>query len=400
MFAKTPKAAALVVTVELAVMFAGSTLLTPLYDVYRRAFGFSELTLTLVYSVYVVGNVLALVLFGRLSDQIGRRWTTFTAMLLAGGSSAIYLAASTSAWLFAGRALSGLAIGVASGTAAAWIADLGGPGSKARASILTAMGNFAGIAAGPLLAGVLAQYAPAPLWLSHCAYLAILLGTAVVVATVPETVQHPIRDVRAVSLKPRVGLPAGVRIRFVPPAAAMFAALSLVGFYAALLPGFMKRELHQTNLAEGGAVVATMFLAGAVGVWLTRSLENRRATLSALGSLVVSLALLVLAQERHSMPVLFAGTVIGGVAAAVAYRGGLHVVNQITPEDRRAEVISSYMLMGFLGNALSVIGVGVLSKLASPRAADVGFAAAVGAVSLAALMTGAKLVPRSEPRPA
>ncbi len=70
MFAKRPKAAAIVVTFELAAMFAGSTLLTPLYDVYRRAFGFSELTLTLVYSVYVVGNVLALVLFGRLSDQM------------------------------------------------------------------------------------------------------------------------------------------------------------------------------------------------------------------------------------------------------------------------------------------------------------------------------------------
>jgi hypothetical protein len=81
-------------------------------------------------------------------------------------------------------------------------------------------------------------------------------------------------------------------------------------------------------------------------------------------------------------------------------QGGLQVVNQIPPEDRRAEVISSYMLMGFLGNALPVIGVGVLSKLASPRAANLGFAAAIGAVSLAALMTGIKLVPRSEPRPA
>ena len=61
----------------------GSTLLTPLYLIYRRMFGFSEVTLTLIYAVYVVGNLAALFFFGRLSDQIGRRRTSLPAIALA-----------------------------------------------------------------------------------------------------------------------------------------------------------------------------------------------------------------------------------------------------------------------------------------------------------------------------
>ena len=66
-------AAMTAVAAMIAVLFAGSTVLTPLYIIYKQAFGFSQITLTLVYAVYVVGNLGALLMFGRLSDGIGRR---------------------------------------------------------------------------------------------------------------------------------------------------------------------------------------------------------------------------------------------------------------------------------------------------------------------------------------
>jgi len=72
----TDTAAIFAVATLIGVAFAGSTVITPLYVLYEDAFGFSKLTLTLVYAVYVVGNLTALLFFGRLSDQIGRRTTT------------------------------------------------------------------------------------------------------------------------------------------------------------------------------------------------------------------------------------------------------------------------------------------------------------------------------------
>jgi Major Facilitator Superfamily len=68
------------VAAMLAVTFVGAILPTPLYPLFREAFGFSPVTLTLVYAVYVLGNLVALLLFGRLADQIGRRNTALPAI--------------------------------------------------------------------------------------------------------------------------------------------------------------------------------------------------------------------------------------------------------------------------------------------------------------------------------
>src|SRR5437667_176172 len=76
--------------------------------------------------------------------------------------------------VFVGRMLGGLAIGVASGTCTAWVAELTPNQDKSRASVLATGGNFVGLALGPLIAGVLARYAPWPVELSYAIYLALL----------------------------------------------------------------------------------------------------------------------------------------------------------------------------------------------------------------------------------
>ena len=43
--------------------------------------------MTLVYAVHVVGNVAALLLFGQLSDQIGRKRAALPALALAAASA-------------------------------------------------------------------------------------------------------------------------------------------------------------------------------------------------------------------------------------------------------------------------------------------------------------------------
>ncbi len=66
----------------IGVLFAGSTVVTPLYIMYKQAFGFSQISLTLIYAVYVIGNLCGLLLFGRLSDQVGRQPMAVAGMVL------------------------------------------------------------------------------------------------------------------------------------------------------------------------------------------------------------------------------------------------------------------------------------------------------------------------------
>ena len=113
-----------VVASMIGVLFAGSTVLTPLYVIYKQQFGFSQITLTLIYAVYVIGNLASLLFFGHVSDAIGRRRTAGPAMALAVVSTLIFLFAQGTGWLFVARALSGLAIGIGAGTGTAWLSEL------------------------------------------------------------------------------------------------------------------------------------------------------------------------------------------------------------------------------------------------------------------------------------
>ena len=377
------------------ILFMGSTLLTPLYDLYRTTYGFSAVVLVLLYAVYVLGNLTALLVFGRLSDQVGRRAVALIGLGLAAVSTGLFFAADSPALLFAARVASGCAVGMGAGAATAWIAEFTPQSRRAQAAILVTAANFAGLAAGPLLAGGLAQYGPAPLRLSFLVYFALLAALAAAVCAARETVAGA--GWSGLDLKPRLGVPAEIRLRFVAPALTLFATMALVGFYAALGPSMIREALHLTNRALSGAAVAELFVVAALAILASRRLAARRAMLAGLGLVPVGLALLVAAQRLGSMPVLLLATTVCGVAAALGYRGSLQVVNELAPADRKAEVVSTYFLCGFMGNALPVIGVGVLSQAAGARMADMTFAGVVSAIAVLALVAGAAAKPGSRP---
>src|SRR5271154_3226126 len=219
--------ALMIVATELGVMFVGALMVTPLYPLYQAAFGFSGITLTLIYAVYVLGNLVALLLFGRLADQIGRRNVSLPAIAVGVASTLVFAFAAGTAWLFAARVLSGFSTGLAAGAATAWIADLYGGSGSGTAARIAAAANFFGCAAGPLLGGLLAQFAPFPLRLPYLIYLVLLGAVAGLILLVPEKLLQPKRGLRDVSLRPRLGVPRQIRLAFIAPAVGGFAIFAL-----------------------------------------------------------------------------------------------------------------------------------------------------------------------------
>ncbi|TIP05867.1 MAG: MFS transporter [Mesorhizobium sp.] len=377
------------VAAMIAALFAGSTALTPLYIIYKQAFGFSQVTLTLVYAVYVVGNLGALLFFGRVSDVIGRRPAALAAMGVAVVSAVFFLFAENLAWLDIARILSGLGIGVGAGAGTAWLAELIEGKDKSRAAIITTSTNFIGLGVGALMAGLLAQYAPWPLRLTFAVYLVLLALVTVLIWRTRETVSSPGR-LSDVSLRPRLSVPDNVRAQFVAPAVTGFGAMALVGFYAALAPSILAQQLHVTNHAEAGGLLFELSIVAAITIVATARLASRLTMLAALVLMIPAVALVVAAQIYASMALMIAATAVCGAAAALGYRGGLQVVNQIAPADRRAEVVSVFFICCFCGNALPVIGIGVLSGLASATMASLAFAGMIIVFSMVALGFGAK----------
>ncbi len=372
----------------IAALYVGSTILTPLYPLYRDAFGISQLTVTIVYAAYVVGNLTVLFLFGKLSDQLGRRLITLVAFGLTLLSALVFLFAGGTAGLSIGRAINGFAAGLGAGALTAWIAELEPRKDRARAAVVASAGNLGGLAVGGGLAGLLAQYFPSPLRTVFVIYVAALVATSILLLRVRETVERKAGSVADLDLRPRVGVPADIRLQFVAPACMAFAAFALGGFFAALIPGLITQELHVSNVAVVGVVVTVFFAVACLVAALSRRLASWTAMFSGAACVFPAVALLISAELVRSMALLIVAAALGGTAMSLSYRGSLQVLNEIAPEEKRAEVVSSYLLMCYLGNSLPVLGVGLLTTALSAPTAHEVFAIVVAALAATATVTG------------
>jgi hypothetical protein len=148
-----------------------------------------------------------------------------------------------------------------------------------------------------------------------------------------------------------------------------------------------------TNHAVAGAVFLELALFVAGTIIATQSLSSRAAMLLALALMLPSVALLSTAQLTKSMLLLMIATAVCAISAGLGYRGSLQVANQIAAQDRRAGIVSSYFICVFAGNALPVIGIGVLSTLYGSTAASLAFAATIAAFALLALYFGTRYLP-------
>lgn len=370
----------------ISVSFAGSVLVTPLYALYQRKFGFSEITLTLIYAVYVVGNVASLLLFGQVSDQIGRKRVTMPALLVAALSALLFLVASGTAFLFVARLLIGLAVGVASGTGTAWLADEFGVARRSTATVSAATANLSGIALGPLVGGLLAEYAPWPLKLPFVFYMTILAVVAIAISRVSGSRPVEVSRVKDVRVHPRVGVPRELLVAFATPAVTGFVTFALGGLYFALIPGVVIRDLHNANVAVGGAIVFELAAIAALFIVVGQRLSPPVAMTCGLVLLLPAVGLVAAAQAVGSMALLLIATALAGVTMALGYRGSLQVVNEIAPDARRAEVTSSYYIACFVGNSVPVIGLGVVTTLTKPLTGTIVFACTIAALSVAAIV--------------
>jgi MFS family permease len=368
--------------------FGLSTLVTPLYLIYQQQLGFSQITLTLIYAAYALGNVAALLFFGRVSDRLGRRLTAMSAIVTLGVSALVFLLGHGLAALYIARILSGLAIGIASGTGNAWLAELVGGSDKTRAAMVGTSSNFIGLGLAPLASGLLAQYAPWPLDLSFVVYLVVLAVVAVLVWLTEETVQD--RDPSRIEWRPNLSLPRESRAQFVAPAITGFGLMALVGFYAALMPTILSHDLQIKNHAAAGALFFELAVVVAAVIVATQSFASRTSMLCSLALMIPAAGSIVAAQVSASLWVMLAATAAVAVSAGLGYRATLQVVNQSAPADKRAAVMSIYFICCFIGNAVPVVGVGVLSSFTTSIAADIAFACTIALFAMVALIFGLK----------
>ena len=366
-----------------AAVMVGTTLPTPMYSLYAQEMHFGVLTTTVIYATYAAGVLFAL-LFGRWSDAIGRRPVLLAGLTFAIASAAVFLVAETVPALLAGRLLSGLSAGLFAGTATAAIIEAAPTAWRTRAAAVATVANIGGLGTGPMLAGLLVEYAPEPLHLSFVVHIVLAALAVVAVLGVPET--SPRTGTTGLQ---RLSVPAEVRAIFVIASLAAFAGFAVMGLFTAVAPSFLADVVGIGDHAVAGLICGSIFLASAAAQIAANRIPPQRAVALGCAILVVGMLILTAALQFSSLVGLIAASLVSGAGQGVSFSRGLAAVAERTPADRRAEVSSTYFVVAYVAISLPVVSAGLAAGHWGLRTAGVSFAAAVAvlaAVCLAAIL--------------
>lgn len=327
----------------------GTNQFIPMLIVYRGALGLSAAVVQAVFGLYAAGLVPGLLTGGPLSDRYGRRRLMLAALLMSAAASALLLDADGVPLLFTGRLLTGVAAGIAFSTGAAWLRELSAdpavptapnPGPR-RATVAMCVG-FSG---GPLAAGLLAAFAPAPTITPYVPHLALVLAGLVLTARAPRG---------AATTPPRLalGMPSaqvGRFVRVVVPVALWVFTTATVAM--AYLPVLVAAAGHGTVL--GAAATGGLTAAAGIAVQPLIRRTGRRGTLLALalGLTTAGFALAAAVAATGGLALLLLTAVVFGAAYGALQVWGLDEVQRLAPPERLAGVTAVYQAVTYLGFA-------------------------------------------------
>lgn len=372
--------ASLWLTVSLVASFlAASSAPSPLYALYREAWGFSPLALTVIFSSYAFALLAALLVFGALSDHLGRRTVILASLLIELLSIVLFWSAESAGWLLAARIVQGFATGIATSALSATLLDL----SPTRGALFNSVAPMFGMAVGALGASALVQFAPAPMHLVFDVLLAILALQTLAALFLPDTVTR--RPGVWQSLRPRIAIPAAARAtlwRILPLNTASWA---LGGFYLSLGPTLAKLVTGTSAPTTGGALIATLVLAGAAAIgWVRLRPAPAVLTGSAL-ALVIGLSLTLVGVHAGSGLAFFGGTLVAGFGFGAGFNGAVRSLVPLAAPHERAGLMAGFFALSYLAFSVPAIIAGLGTGLFGLHATTLGYGGLLVVMALAAL---------------
>lgn len=335
-------------------LLASSSAPTPLYAVYQAEWGFSPVTVTVVFAVYAAGILVALLTVGSLSDHVGRRAVLLPVIVVQAANMAVFATATGVPALLAARVVQGLATGAAVSAVGAGMLDL----NKTKGTLANAVAPLLGIAVGGIGSGVLVQYLPARTHLVFIVLLAIFVLQAIGIALMRES--SPPKPGALASLRPEFALPPQIRRPLLVAAPALVAVWALGGFYSSLAPELVRRLTGSASLVFGGLGVCVVATSGGIAVLVLRGAQPRRTMFIGAVALFVGAGVSLLGISVISAAVFFIGTAIAGVGFGAGFQGAIRTVIPLAAPHERAGVLAVMYLISYLAFGLPAVIAGLL----------------------------------------
>ncbi|WP_155850373.1 MFS transporter [Arthrobacter sp. Br18] len=371
----------------------GANQFVPLLAVYRRALGLSDAEAIAVFIVYAAGLIPGLLVGGRLSDRQGRRRLLLVFAALSLAATVVLISGQWGvAGLYAGRFLTGIVSGAVFSIGTAWIKELSvgsAPGTGARRA---ALALTAGLGIGPLIAGILAQWAPAPQILPYLLHLGIAGAAFALLFRAPETRFRDSVPVGRPRLLPTASAAPPFRRIIVPMAPWVFGSVTLV--FTTLAEHAVPKDNPQV-VVFSGLLAAVALAAGAAVQPAGRrmsALLTRPGSAAAVGLAVVAAGCLAAAAAtaRPSLVGAAGAALLLGAGYGLCLIVGLAEVEELASADELGAVVALYYSLAYAGLAIPY-----LLALAAP---SIGYPLAlVGTAGAAVLTLAAVMFPGRRP---
>ncbi|VVO17777.1 MFS transporter [Pseudomonas fluorescens] len=370
----------LFLAITLLGFLAASSAPTPLYHLYQEALQFSSATLTLIFGVYALSLLAALLTVGSLSDYLGRKPVIFVALLLDMLAMLLFINAESVAWLIAARVLQGFATGMATSVLGAALLDT----DRQQGPLVNSVAPLLGMACGALGTSLLVEYAPQPLQLAYWMLFGLFALQALYVWRLPESVSR--QPGAWASLRPTLHVPAQARRALWLSLPVDVAVWAMGGFYLSLAPSLVRAATGSTSNLIGGGLVAVLTLSGALAIFTLRNRPADKVLRLGASLLAIGVALILSAVHSASLPLFFLATLVAGSGFGAGFLGALRSVVPLALPHERAGLMSAFYVLSYLAFCLPSLLAGSLTRSFGLIATTDGYGALLILLALGALL--------------
>jgi predicted MFS family arabinose efflux permease len=330
-------------------LLASSAAPTPLYAIYQSRWHFTPITTTVVFGVYAVAVLAALLTLGRLSDHVGRRPVLLTALAVHAGSLVIFATATGVPALLSARVVQGLSTGAALGAIGAAMLDM----DRELGTFANAVAPGMGSASGAILSALAIRFLPDPTHLIYLALIGVLALQATAIAAMRETVSRA--PGALASLRPEITLPRALRAPVLTAVPVLFAVWALAGLYGALGPALVHALTGSGNVVLGSLSLFVLAASAVVATIVLRRAAARMVMMFGIVALITGVAVTVMGVSLGSAAVFFAGSAIAGVGFGSGFQGGIRMVVPLAAAHERAGLVSLLYVVSYLGLGLPAV---------------------------------------------
>lgn len=350
----------LVSTASLIACFAGSSSVIPLYNTYRVENGLTNADVALTVVTYFVGTMSALLLFGRISNHVGRRRASALALALVAAGCVVMLDVSGVLQVALGRGLMGLGCGVASSAVMAYIVDTAPVRPLWVASVATSQSPLLGLTIGGIGAGALIEWGPSPRTTVYLCVLVLIAGCLLGLLFSPETVER--RPGVVASLRPHVQIPRQPA-RVLSVALAIFLSTwAMGGYFQSFSPTITLDQLGTSHAVVMALVYASYMAPSVLGAPVGGRLSAAAAQRLGMAVFLVGMGTLVTALAVESVVLVLVGGALGGFGQGMAGAATIRILLTGLGTVDRAPVLAATYLVSYGGAMLPSLVAGQLSK--------------------------------------